>query len=185
MERFVVLPFSISSCASQSSVELIGFSFYLKGVQEGEGRDSTSGEKVKNSIGFLAISKPNISFGIQKLIKSIKTFSQLFVYKEEDVDGEMEMEIGLPTDVKHVAHIGWDGSTTTTTNITTNNPLKDCFFWDNLKADHDQMLSSLPTTAISLRQFELAMAAQAHTDHHDEPQPLIFGSSIINKSTTC
>ena len=27
-------------------------------------------------------------------------------------DGQMEMEIGLPTDVKHVAHVGFDGSVT-------------------------------------------------------------------------
>lgn len=26
---------------------------------------------------------------------------------------ERELEIGYPTDVKHVAHIGWDGSTGT------------------------------------------------------------------------
>ncbi|XP_075476502.1 uncharacterized protein LOC142517890 isoform X1 [Primulina tabacum] len=31
------------------------------------------------------------------------TLSQIFVVKER------EMEIGTPTDVKHVAHIGWDG----------------------------------------------------------------------------
>ncbi|XP_051134035.1 CRIB domain-containing protein RIC11-like [Andrographis paniculata] len=32
------------------------------------------------------------------------TLSQIFVVKER------EMEIGYPTDVKHLAHIGWDGS---------------------------------------------------------------------------
>ncbi|KAL6282106.1 hypothetical protein ACE6H2_013035 [Prunus campanulata] len=35
--------------------------------------------------------------------KIFKYFSQMFVVKER------EMEIGYPTDVKHVAHIGWDG----------------------------------------------------------------------------
>lgn len=34
-----------------------------------------------------------------------KYISQIFVVKER----EIEMEIGHPTDVKHVAHIGWDG----------------------------------------------------------------------------
>ncbi|EEF43909.1 CRIB domain-containing protein RIC10 [Ricinus communis] len=34
---------------------------------------------------------------------SFKFISQIFVVKER------EMEIGYPTDVKHVAHIGWDG----------------------------------------------------------------------------
>ncbi|KAK1355789.1 CRIB domain-containing protein [Heracleum sosnowskyi] len=37
------------------------------------------------------------------LLKGLKQFSQKFDDKEE------EMQIGLPTDVKHVAHIGWDG----------------------------------------------------------------------------
>ncbi|CAH9141769.1 unnamed protein product [Cuscuta epithymum] len=32
-----------------------------------------------------------------------KYISNIFVMKEEDI------EIGYPTDVKHVAHIGWDG----------------------------------------------------------------------------
>ncbi|XP_042491684.1 CRIB domain-containing protein RIC9-like [Macadamia integrifolia] len=34
--------------------------------------------------------------------KGFKCFSQFFVMKER------EIEIGYPTDVKHVAHIGWD-----------------------------------------------------------------------------
>ncbi|GAB4830930.1 hypothetical protein Ancab_004958 [Ancistrocladus abbreviatus] len=37
------------------------------------------------------------------ICKGIKYISHLFVVKER------EMEIGYPTDVKHVAHIGWDG----------------------------------------------------------------------------
>lgn len=74
-------------------------------------------------------------------------FDEIFVvYKEEEM--EMKMEIGFPTDVKHVTHIGWDGSST--------NPIKG---WENLRTP-DQLLSNFPT--ISLRQFELAMAAQAH-----------------------
>lgn len=33
--------------------------------------------------------------------------------KEEELEElEMEMEIGCPTDVQHVTHIGWDGVTT-------------------------------------------------------------------------
>lgn len=35
---------------------------------------------------------------------SFKYISQIFVVKER------EIEIGFPTDVKHVAHIGWEGS---------------------------------------------------------------------------
>ncbi|XP_020100553.1 CRIB domain-containing protein RIC10-like [Ananas comosus] len=42
------------------------------------------------------------------IIKSFKFISSIFVVKEQ------EMEIGLPTDVKHVAHIGWDSPATGT-----------------------------------------------------------------------
>lgn len=58
---------------------------------------------------------------------------------------EREIEIGFPTDVKHVTHIGWDGSNST-------NPVRG---WENLKTPE---ILSFPS--ISLRQFELAMAAQ-------------------------
>ncbi|RWR88375.1 CRIB domain-containing protein RIC10-like protein isoform X2 [Cinnamomum micranthum f. kanehirae] len=44
---------------------------------------------------------------IKGIFKGIKYISQIFVYKEHH-----EMEIGYPTDVRHVAHIGWDGSGT-------------------------------------------------------------------------
>ncbi|XP_047332108.1 CRIB domain-containing protein RIC10-like [Impatiens glandulifera] len=42
---------------------------------------------------------------IKKIYKGIKYITQIFVVKEEQ-----EIEIGLPTDVKHIAHIGWDGA---------------------------------------------------------------------------
>ncbi|MCL7035587.1 hypothetical protein MKW94_028826 [Papaver nudicaule] len=41
------------------------------------------------------------------ICKSFKFISQIFV-----VTKEREMEIGFPTDVKHVAHIGWDNQST-------------------------------------------------------------------------
>ncbi|XP_011096104.1 CRIB domain-containing protein RIC10 [Sesamum indicum] len=37
------------------------------------------------------------------IYKGFKYMSQIFVVKDR------EIEIGCPTDVKHVAHIGWDG----------------------------------------------------------------------------
>eukprot|EP00262_Sarcandra_glabra_P013139 TRINITY_DN3578_c0_g1_i2.p1 TRINITY_DN3578_c0_g1~~TRINITY_DN3578_c0_g1_i2.p1 ORF type:complete len:113 (-),score=23.29 TRINITY_DN3578_c0_g1_i2:35-373(-) len=77
----------------------------------GGGGECLAGGKMKTSFGFLPVPKSNISAGLQRLIKTIKSFSQMFVYKEE----VGEMEIGFPTDVKHVTHIGWDGSTTTST----------------------------------------------------------------------
>lgn len=39
----------------------------------------------------------------QRLKKGLRALSQIFVSTDH------EMEIGYPTDVKHVAHIGWDG----------------------------------------------------------------------------
>ncbi|KAJ0983178.1 hypothetical protein J5N97_011484 [Dioscorea zingiberensis] len=41
---------------------------------------------------------------IKGFFKGIKCISQIFVVKEH------EMEIGFPTDVRHVAHVGWDNS---------------------------------------------------------------------------
>ncbi|PWZ40470.1 Elongation factor Ts [Zea mays] len=39
---------------------------------------------------------------VKGIFKGLKAFSRIFAVKEH------EMEIGCPTDVKHVAHIGWD-----------------------------------------------------------------------------
>ncbi|KAL6639156.1 hypothetical protein ACP70R_022886 [Stipagrostis hirtigluma subsp. patula] len=45
-----------------------------------------------------------------------------FRYISNMMDGkEPEMQIGFPTDVKHVAHIGWDGPSATTPNNNSNN----------------------------------------------------------------
>ncbi|XP_058093322.1 CRIB domain-containing protein RIC4-like [Magnolia sinica] len=150
MERLVVLPFSIG-CVSQSSIAVCE-NQPKKTKQEPNTpstRECLSGGRMKTSLGF--------SGGFQRLIKGFKSFSQLFVYKEEEEDVKMDMEIGFPTDVKHVTHIGWDGSTTTNTTMKG---------WDDLKTPD---LISL--TPISLRQFELAMAAQSDA-------PLAHGSSL-------
>ncbi|XP_059632832.1 CRIB domain-containing protein RIC4-like isoform X1 [Cornus florida] len=167
MERLVVLPAFSIGCVSHASVAVVDTNQSKKSKSESsttvtrrqEGDESSSGVNMKNSRGnFLALPKPNISNGIHRLIRSFRNFSQLFVYKEEMEEmEEMEMEIGLPTDVKHVTHIGWDGSTTT-------NPVKG---WENLKTPE---ILSFPT--ISLMQFELAMASQA-----DQPQPLGVNTS--------
>ncbi|XP_075500831.1 CRIB domain-containing protein RIC6-like [Primulina tabacum] len=42
---------------------------------------------------------------MKSLMKGLRYISQIF-----DEEKEAEMKIGFPTDVKHVAHIGWDGS---------------------------------------------------------------------------
>ncbi|XP_068667344.1 CRIB domain-containing protein RIC4-like [Aristolochia californica] len=138
MERFAVLPFSIG-CVSESSVAVA--ETQTKKIKEvctssagGEDQDGENASEVKNKS----------SFGFQRLIKGIKSFSQLFVYKEEEIR-EMQMEIGFPSDVQHVTHIGWDGFTTTTTTTTTFKG------WEEL----------LPLPPISLKQFELPRSAQA------------------------
>ncbi|PNT61899.1 hypothetical protein BRADI_5g22600v3 [Brachypodium distachyon] len=46
------------------------------------------------------------SYKMKGIFKGFKIISQIFAAKEEQ-----EMEIGSPTDVKHVAHIGWNSST--------------------------------------------------------------------------
>jgi hypothetical protein len=85
--------------------------------------------------------------GIRKLIKSFKSLSHIFeIYKEEDDDDDEGIEIGFPTDVQHVAHIGLDGST----NVSSLRGLDE-------GARELLSLSSLTT----LEQFELAMASLA------------------------
>ncbi|XP_047160730.1 CRIB domain-containing protein RIC4-like isoform X1 [Vigna umbellata] len=157
MERIVV-PCSFS-CASHSSVEL--------GVPKGSKEDSKAtivskghdrsiviaNIKRGKPSGFLSLPKPNVAAGIYRIIKTIKNFPQLFFYREKEEEMEAEMEIGFPTDVKHVTHIGIDGSSIT-------NNVRG---WDNLKAP--ELLSLSP---ISFKQFELAMATQAQCSLIDD-----------------
>ncbi|KAF8775091.1 hypothetical protein HU200_005143 [Digitaria exilis] len=46
-----------------------------------------------------------MAYKMKGVFKGLKVISQIFVVKEH------QMEIGHPTDVKHVAHIGWDSPT--------------------------------------------------------------------------
>ncbi|KAL2470175.1 CRIB domain-containing protein RIC4 [Abeliophyllum distichum] len=152
MERFALIPFSLG-CESDSCVAVATThqlpqnkytdSTFLETRQKEGARREKSTKKRRR--GFMALPKPFFSKGMHRLIKSLKSFSHLFVYKEEME--EKEIEIGFPTDVKHVSHIGLDGSTTI-------NPVPE---WKNLKPPE---IISFPT--ISLEQFELAMAAQSH-----------------------
>ncbi|KAG2574938.1 CRIB domain-containing protein RIC9-like [Panicum virgatum] len=45
-----------------------------------------------------------MAYKVKGFFKGLKVISRIFVVKEH------EMEIGYPTDVKHVAHIGWDSA---------------------------------------------------------------------------
>ncbi|KAL3507160.1 hypothetical protein ACH5RR_032542 [Cinchona calisaya] len=157
--RLVLLPFSMG-CGSASRVA-VGNCNHPKNqkhlpqkillpppTRRKDEKESKSTAKVRSIRTLLSVPKYGLSWGVNKLTKSFKRFSQLLVYEDEDKDEEMEreIEIGLPTDVKHITHIGWDGSTAI-------NPIKG---WENFEAPEILSLSS-----ISLKQFELAMAAQA------------------------
>ncbi|CAK9327831.1 unnamed protein product [Citrullus colocynthis] len=127
MERLVLLPFSVG-CISESSVA-VGIQHNAttskphpissptsKGEKDEDGKEEVGGEtlleeSLKNSQRFTALAKPNIGVGFHRLYKGFKNISQLFVYKEEMEEMEMDMEIGSPTDVKHVTHIGCDATT--------------------------------------------------------------------------
>ncbi|KAF9688322.1 hypothetical protein SADUNF_Sadunf02G0185400 [Salix dunnii] len=162
-ERFVLLPFSLG-CASQSSVAVAATDKPCRkpkhetksshAARRQEGEESSCQEKTRSNVfSSLALPNPTMSSGMHKLVRGIKSLSQIFVYREEEDDDDeqmdREMEIGFPTDVKHLTHIGLDGSTATTTN-----PIKG---WESLKPPE---IISFPS--ISLSHFELAMAAQAH-----------------------
>ncbi|KAL4557311.1 hypothetical protein LXL04_035485 [Taraxacum kok-saghyz] len=123
MERLVVLPFT-AGCTSSSSVSVCT----QHGRRPNEDinpahmagrsrevskdiKDISSGDMMKGSSRLLTLSIPNIYIGFHRFTRSIKNLSQSLVFKEEMEELELEMEIGLPTDVKHVTHIGFDGPT--------------------------------------------------------------------------
>lgn len=93
--------------------------------------------------------------GIRKLIKSFRSLSHIFeIYKDgddEEEDGGMDIQIGFPTDVQHVAHIGLDGSS----NVASLRGMEGA-----------RELLSLSTN-LSLQQFDFAMASlAAHDDRN-------------------
>ncbi|PIN01831.1 hypothetical protein CDL12_25654 [Handroanthus impetiginosus] len=150
MERFVLLPFTVG-CISESSIPVVtkhakrskpDMNSTPMGTHGGEkeeyldDEESLTGENIKTALPKL-----------QKLFKDFKNFSQLFVYKDE-LEPEMAMEIGLPTDVKHVTHIGLDGCASS---IFTKG-------WNNLTESELISLRSIPLT-----QLELAFKTQPET----------------------
>lgn len=126
------------------------YNCWCEGGGDGEGQPTGKHKNSYTTSVLLPLPRPNISEGLQKLVKSFKSISQYFVFhKEEDDDDDEDvaMEIGFPTDVQHVAHIGWDGFSSVGSKKSS---------WD--KSHPDQLL---PFPSFSLKQFELAMAAQA------------------------
>ncbi|XP_022744198.1 CRIB domain-containing protein RIC4-like [Durio zibethinus] len=167
MERFVVLPFSVG-CVSESSVAVAvqpprrskpADTNSTATRKREEDEESLSSESMKYSLKFLPLPKPDISTGFHRLFKSFKTLSQLFAYKEEMEDSEEDMEIGFPTDVKHVAHIGLDDSASTSTSMGS---------WDNLLSP--QQLFTFPS--VPSGQCELPMETHAAA-----------GSPLVHAST--
>ncbi|XWS42933.1 hypothetical protein CRYUN_Cryun16bG0056300 [Craigia yunnanensis] len=145
MERFVILPFSVG-CVSESSVAVAvqqprrskpADTNSTATRKREEHEESLSSENMKYSLKFLPLPKPDISTGFHRLFKSFKNLSQLFAYKAEMEESEKDMVIGFPTDVKHVTHIGLDGSASTSPSMGS---------WDNLFSPRDLFtLSAVPS----------------------------------------
>lgn len=130
-DRFAVFPFSMG-CMSQSAVSVADPSEKKAQAQDqgdpsssssaaavttatmaalaGSSEGGTAGEAVK------AAATPGlVAAGVSRLMKGIRSLSQMFAAYdgEEEEEEEREMVIGYPTDVQHVGHIGWDGHNNT------------------------------------------------------------------------
>ncbi|ONK72794.1 uncharacterized protein A4U43_C04F23310 [Asparagus officinalis] len=144
MERLRSFPFSVG-CISHRGVNVANNQPKKYRIESDATRTSEIQSNSRMKTSFLPTPKMNISKGIQQVIKSFKNLSNFFKFHKEEADDDdeyIEMEIGFPTDVQHVAHIGWDG-------------MKSC--------DKSHDLLSLHT--ISMKQSELAMAARADGPH--------------------
>ncbi|KAG7598427.1 CRIB domain [Arabidopsis suecica] len=124
MERFLILPFSLG-CSTQSCVAVATTHQHkkpnqlIKRREEGDENGSFKKEYTK-----MDNSSANISDGtIYNVIQSFKSFTRIFIrYEEETKEREAEIEIGFPTDVKHLSHIGVDGTMTTFDNSSSSFP---------------------------------------------------------------
>ncbi|CAH8299472.1 unnamed protein product [Eruca vesicaria subsp. sativa] len=134
IERYVVLPFSLG-CSTQSSVAVVDTHHQHKkrnryrslgcstqasvDVADTNHQHKKPNQLIKKSDanGLFQKEIDNNNYGdniSDKIIRSFKSFSHYFIrYEEEREEGAEEMEIGLPTDVKHLSHIGIDGTMTT------------------------------------------------------------------------
>ncbi|RAL47526.1 hypothetical protein DM860_011264 [Cuscuta australis] len=107
VERFRILPFSMG-CASLSSVAVAHPHHKPNRVlQEWMEEDNRKEIREEEEDGEEKI------ISVPKLQRLLKNLSQLLSSKEEEEEEEEErMEIGHPTDVKHVAHVGLEDETT-------------------------------------------------------------------------
>ncbi|RCV28754.1 hypothetical protein SETIT_5G428200v2 [Setaria italica] len=178
--RFIAIPFS-SGCRSHSSVDVVDTARHAgkkphpqAGIEFGV---VPGGASARPAAAAAAGKGESL---VARLLRGFKNLSQIFaVYDEDDEEEEREMVIGLPTDVKHVAHIGWDGSTSTTTSLRSWNraaPPPPPASSSSSSASASTSAAAAPATqhqhqppeqyplplpALDMRQFELAMAAQA------------------------
>lgn len=170
--RFIAIPFS-SGCRSQSSVDVVDTARHGKkprqqGAETGAVPGGASVRPPTPAAAASAAGGKGESL-VARLLRGFKNLSQIFAVYDEDDDEEEEREmvIGLPTDVKHVAHIGWDGSTSTTTSLRSWNraapPAPASSSSAAAAPPQPQEQYPLPLPALSMRQFELAMVAQAAT----------------------
>ncbi|KAL6839972.1 hypothetical protein ACP4OV_029782 [Aristida adscensionis] len=166
--RFIAIPFS-SGCGSHSSVDVVDTARHAAGKKPQAGELGPARGATGKPPAAAAAKGESL---VARLLRGFKNLSQIFaVYDEDDEEEEeREMVIGLPTDVKHVAHIGWDGSTSTTTSLRSWNraappPPSSASASTPAAAPQQQQQQPppqpLPLPALSMRQFELAMAAQA------------------------
>ncbi|KAH9610610.1 hypothetical protein KSS87_009855 [Heliosperma pusillum] len=152
MTKFGVLSFAMG-CVSQASVvvteqrprrrklDLQSPALRSREDDEDDDEESLSSESTRHSSRFLTLPRANLSTGVNKLVKGFKSLSQLFIY--EDEMEELSMDIGCPTNVKHVAHIGWD-------NLASTNPFMK---WDmDMDMDID-IQHSTPTPTPTLKHF--------------------------------
>ncbi|CAI0438888.1 unnamed protein product [Linum tenue] len=215
IERLVLLPFTMG-CVSESSVALAHHHHHTRRRRSAsastaaaptdttrsksrrrremdddeESLSSTdSSDDSKSSTSSSSTSpSSNISARFHRILRTVKS---TFVYKEED-DGEDEMEIGVPTDVKHVTHIGWDdddivgaasaaitsSTITATTNAATrvNNPTE--------IEHHDRQVSSgcrdsnNPITTDGHYQPHQQLRQLLMCHHHRRPRPSSYEDQI-------
>ncbi|KAE8720771.1 Tetratricopeptide-like helical, putative isoform 1 [Hibiscus syriacus] len=160
MERFVLLPFG---CVSESGVAVAG-------QQQQSGRSNSkladtrppSATRARHEEEEEEEDKESLSMksdvtGFHKLFKGFKTFSHLFVYKEETEYSEDDMEIGLPTDVKHVAHVGLDESPSSSPSMSMNTGSWDYLFLPQLH------LFTFPSDPSSCEAIETQAAVRSST----------------------
>ncbi|CAM0902499.1 unnamed protein product [Alopecurus aequalis] len=79
------------------------------------------------------------SYKMKGIFKGFKIISQIFAAKEQ------EMQIGCPTDVKHVAHIGWSTSAGTLTGNATPSWMNDV----GRSSDFSSLVNLAPSTGDS------------------------------------